>query len=215
VNEINLNVSGAQATLATVNNLPASLSGMKVGPRIGTAVKVLLQKHFLSNPKNRMGWPSQNFWPAAARSVSYTVQPDATVVTVAKQGVAQQVFGGQIRPVRSKLLTIPANADAYGKRAREFPNLRFALLGSEGRKQPALIEAEATRLTFGRKRKDGTRSVKGRNEGGRVMFWLVPRVNQKGDRSKLPSEAAIRDTAVGALRDAVDLAIRRQGGATA
>jgi hypothetical protein len=210
VNRIEVNVSGAQATLANLSGAAPALTPARLAPRIGTAVKVLFQNHFRANPKNKRGWPSQNFWPRAARSVNYRPLPDGVAVTVSQQGVAQQVFGGEIKPgPGKKLLTIPAIPEAYGKRAREISGLKFVLLGREGNKKPALVEQSRG----GKLLKSGAQRITNIKTMGRVWFWLVPRVRQEGDRSKMPSEARIRDTAIEEMQKAVDLfTARRKGG---
>ena len=56
----------------------------------------------------------------------------------------------------------------------------------------ALEEAPSQDVSFGRKRKDGSRKVThGEVRGGLIMYWLVPCVVQKADRTVLPSDAEI------------------------
>jgi hypothetical protein len=129
-------------------------------------------------------------------------------VTISVNHVAarQRFEGGDIAPTRGKYLTIPATGEAYGKRAREFNNLRFAIV--QGR--PALVEAEATKVRFGNRKKDGSRTVfKGETTSGLTpFFWLVRHVHQEPDRSILPSDEQIGATAI----DATKKAVLRNGG---
>ena len=144
---------------------------------------------------NKRGWPRQHFWSAVRRSVNNPVikSPEAATVSIAHVGIRQRVQGGYIRPTGGKkFLTIPATAEAYGKRAREFGNLRFGFAESvpgSGNLAPALVDAGQQRVAFGRRRKDGSRAVKpGEDLSNKVFFWLVRQVYQPADPTALPSE---------------------------
>jgi hypothetical protein len=145
---------------------------------------------------NRLGGRRTHFYAAAAKSTHYTAQPGEAEVTVSKVGIRQRLEGGTIRPVRKKYLTVPAVAEAHGRRASEFQNL--VLRYGAGGRPVALAEAPATQVAFER-RKDGTaRTVKGRGLGGRVIFWLVKSVHQKPDPTVLPAEDQIAAAAAAA-----------------
>ena len=115
------------------------------------------------------------------------------------------IKGGTITPKEGKYLALPAIAEAYGKSPRLFDFLTFR----PGRRGGALVEAERTLLKIGRKKKDGTRSVKSAGEGwgGRVWYWLVKSVRQDADANALPSPKAIED----ALLDDVLASVRADG----
>lgn len=149
---------------------------------------------------NRLGGRRTHFWRAVRRSVQApAVRGSAGVVGINHVGIRQRIEGGVIRPVRRKFLTIPARSEAYGRTAREFSNLHFEIT-DQG---PALVESLVTRIRLGRAGKNGQRgAVKSLGEsGGAVMFWLVRKVTQKPDPNALPSDAALADGAVQALRD--------------
>jgi len=173
------------------------LAGVK--PAIGRAVVRLVQQHFLrlnASRANPLGGPRSNFYAQAARSTRYDVLTDGVIVSVSQVGIRQRLEGGEIVPRNVKYLTIPAIAEAYGKRAREFPNLVIMWRRIAGeRRAIALVEAPATKLEFGKKRKDGTRGVKTDSVGGKIFFWLVKSVTQKPDPTLLPSDQEMIDAA--------------------
>src|SRR5260370_38005174 len=135
------------------------LAGVK--PAIGRAVLRLVQQHFLrlnASRANPLGGPRSNFYAQAARSTRYDVLTDGVLVSVSQVGIRQRLAGGQIIPRNVKYLALPAIAEAYGKRAREFPNLEIMWRRIGGQPTPvALMEAPATQFKRGRLRQDGTR----------------------------------------------------------
>lgn len=178
-------------------------------PAIGAAVAKLFQQHYLAKPPNRMGWPSTNFWADAARSTTWAVEGVESVkVSTTKQGLLQRFKGGVIRAVNSKFLTIPARAEAYGRRAREFNDL-VAIFDKNG--GGMLVQAQQSALTFGRKRKDGSRKVTAREIGGAVFYWLRKSVNQDADPSVIPTDEQIGATALDQVQRAVQRALERGG----
>jgi len=92
-------------------------------------------------------------------------------------------FGGTVRPVRAKLLTIPAVPEAYGKSARDFPNLGFAILDGK----PALVDKEPTFVKAG-KRIRGFGVTPVGQLGGRVFFWLAHETKHEPDPTVLPTD---------------------------
>lgn len=147
-----------------------------------------------SGRPNKEGWPRQHFWAKCSRSTSYTSQPGAAVISISHLGFRQRLQGGPIRARNVKYLTIPATAEAYGKRAREFSNLSFGYAENKnGNLAPALIKRSATRSSKGRlKGKDAKKNI------GNVMYWLTPGVFQRGDPTVLPDGQKIVDGALSA-----------------
>src|SRR5712692_8801431 len=125
------------------------LAGVK--PVIGRAVVQLVQHHFLrlnSSRANPLGGPRSNFYAQAARNTRYDVLTDGVLVSVSQIGIRQRLEGGEILPRNAKYLALPAIAEAYGKRAREFPNLTILWRRIAGATRPvALVEAAATPFT--------------------------------------------------------------------
>ncbi len=67
------------------------------------------------------GRGGRRFWNDVARSVQVReVGPETVQVKAAHIAAAQKEFGGEIRPVNAKALTIPVSEEARGKRASEF-----------------------------------------------------------------------------------------------
>jgi len=169
------------------------LLAQSVRPAIGAAVVELFQQNFRSLPDNKQGWPTTNFWARAARSTNYDVAAEAININVDQQGVRQRLEGGEIRPVNKAWLTIPARAEAYGKRAGEFSGLHFVFF-RQG--HAALMENDSVDVSFGKQRKDGSRQVKQGAERSGVMFWLVKSVTQTANPAVIPSEQSITATAM-------------------
>lgn len=161
-----------------------------LSPVMGRAGVNLLKRHlrdYNASHPNALGGKRTNFYAQAARATSFQPTSQGVDLVISHTGIAQRYHGGEIRPVNGKLLTIPAAPEAHGRRAGEFDNLE--LIGSKTAGFLALVERQSTEISFGRKRKDGTRKVKVKGQrGGKVMFWLTPRVNQKGDPNVLPDQ---------------------------
>lgn len=166
---------------------------------VGEAEVLLFQNHFRNAPSNKNGWPTTSFWPRAAKATTYKPTEQGPLLTVAQQGVRQRYLGGDIRPTNGhQYLTIPARAEAYGKTAREFNNLKVAF--NRG-KAFALVEANATQITWGKKdRKTGNRDFHTDTIGGGVMFWLVKSVHQNPDPEVLPADADIAQEGIMAVK---------------
>ena len=167
------------------------LAGVK--PEIGRAVVQLVQQHFLRLNRSRanpLGGPRSNFYAQAAQNTRYDVLTDGVLVSVSQVGIRQRLEGGEIVPRNVKYLTLPAIAEAYGKRAREFPNLSIMWRRIAGETRPVAL-VEATRPT---------RGVKTDSAGGKIFFWLVKSVTQKADPSVIPTDQELADTAVEAAR---------------
>lgn len=191
----------SKAILATAE---ARMSPRVVNKIIGRAGQTFVRKHFYdldAKRPNRMGGDRTHFYGGAARSTTFAATADGAVISVNQTGVRQRILGGPILPTKSKYLTIPARAEAYGKRAREFNNLKVVRFGNV----LALVEADATKL---RKTKKGFRAAG--ETGGGVMYWLVPKVAQKADPSVMPNLESLRVFVLEELRKAVAVA---KGGA--
>jgi hypothetical protein len=190
----------SDAATPALQELEQVMTHQNIAANIGEAETILFQNHFAQLGPNKNGWPTTAFWPRAARAVNWQAFPQSLVISVNQIGVRQRYLGGEIHPTAGhKYLTIPARAEAYGKLAGEFSNLKVAF--SRGHAF-ALVEADATKVSFGRKRKDGTRKVtQGDTIGGGVMFWLVKSVYQNPDPTVLPSDEQIQATAVATVND--------------
>src|SRR5258708_4652334 len=140
------------------------LAGVK--PEIGRAVVRLVQQHFLplnASRANPLGGPRSNFYAQAAQNPRYDGLTDGVLVSGSQAGIRQRREGGEIVPRNVRYLALPAIAEAYGKRAREFPNLVIMWRRIAGQTRPVAL-AEATQPA---------RGVKTNSAGGKIFFWLV------------------------------------------
>jgi K+-sensing histidine kinase KdpD len=207
------------------------LAAGEINRVMGQAVSNLVRAHLVERDRthaNALGGKRTHFYGRAAKATFYTATATQASVTVAAIGIRQRLQGGQILPRNAKLLTIPAIAEAYGKRAREFNNLRFAIVPNEkGKMQKALVEAESTSIKKTKETASGAGywetyylagkksrrwvsakwKVTGRT-GGRVFFWLAKQANQKPDPTVLPTDQAMAAAAVAAASAAVDRALK-------
>jgi hypothetical protein len=155
------------------------------------ALVQLFKRHIRSLPNNKRGWPSQHYWGEAASGVYGTPTRDGCTITVPKIGFAMHATGepGEINPVKARMLTIPATPEAYGRRAREFSNLKIAYCRRGGKLVAyALVQAGDGDQTHAIKLATG-RSV-GRASPGKVIFWLKESVQTAAyTPSPIPSDA--------------------------
>ncbi|MBI4027887.1 MAG: hypothetical protein HY360_23080 [Verrucomicrobia bacterium] len=178
----------------------------------GRALVNTLRAHFFRLDReraNQLGGKRTHFYGQVARSVQDPrLDGDTINVSINHIGIAQRYFGGEITPKKAKYLTIPARAEAYGKRAREFDDLQI-LFGRGG--PVALVQREQLEITLGRKRKKGDRKVETEEiVGGGIFYWLVKSVTQKPDPTILPPEnELLADARAAALAE-----INRQRGKT-
>lgn len=148
---------------------------------MGRAIATDLRKKFSefdSTKANKLGGKRTHFWAQARRGVQQPqlVGGDGVVVAINQVGVAQRYFGGEIRPVVAKFLTIPVNPAAYGHRAREFSDL-----------EPIFFPTGDGILV-----KKGTEGTKGI---GTVYYRLVKSVYQDADPEVIPTDEELQTVA--------------------
>ena len=172
-----------------LRGLPRDFSPEKVHPVIGRAGVNVIRKHLFKLDRDRpneLGGRRTHFYGRAARSTNFSSDKKGVNLSINHQGMAQRFFGGRIKAVNSKFLTIPANRKAHGRRAKEFDDLEVAF----GKSGPvALVQRRQTTL---RKTKKG-KFVKGKQTGGKVFYWLKESVNQKADPSVIPTLLKLTD----------------------
>ena len=159
---------------------------------------------------NELGGRRSHFYAAAARGTTSEITDRAITIRIHKQGIRQRYYGGVIRPVSGKKLTIPAHKDAYGRSAREFNDLKLAAFRKGGRLIFALVVATSYRVGTRR----GTPGYVNRGKdkrAGLVMFWLRDEVTQIGDTSVLPAREAVAAAAVAAGDDYLASLVKRGG----
>ena len=125
---------------------------------------------------NRLGATPTGHLERASQSIEGHGSADGVTVSFPRSTGLQRAFGDVvITPTRSKFITIPVHAAAYGKRAREFGDLIALRVGSRG----TLILARRLR---------GQETLE-------TMYVLVKKVRQPQDRQLLPDDKAILQAA--------------------
>jgi hypothetical protein len=205
--------------LSKIRNLAVYLHHPDLKQVLGRAGQNLVRDNLYSFDRmhpNKLGGKRTHFYGQAARGTSYTVDPTVITISVNQVGIRQAWLGGTItagvnearysgKP--TKYLTLPAIAEAHGKRAGEFGNLTMAF-GKSG-KPYALVEAVATLI---KSRKVGispgvvAKEKKKAVVGGRVYYWLVPSVHQQGTPELMPTQKEF----AAALAKASDAFIQRK-----
>jgi hypothetical protein len=190
-----------------------SMKSSSVLAVMATAVKKEVQDHLLGRPANKKGYPTTNFYKRAARATNSRVDGQRAWVSITGPiGIVQRFFGGLIKALTTKFLTLPARAESYGKRARDFNFLEFAMAKNQwGALQPALVETRRTEFKVGRKKKDGTQTVTPTRSiiGGGVYFWLTRSVDQDPDPNVIPKNEDMTREAVQAGESFVVREIQR------
>lgn len=207
--KITLNeVDGASAILAQIAE---SVTRRKpLNAALGKRAELELRAYFLgrNSEGNAMGWPSQQFWARIHTATAFvSADDDAAHVVIADPAINQKIFGGTITPKEGKYLALPAIAEAYGRSPASLNNLMVLIRWRDGaRRAVALVETQSTHISFGRPKKDGTRTVKkiGESQGGRVWYWLVKSVTQKADPRALPPDKAFVAALVSESKDFLD-----------
>jgi len=200
--------------LARVNDAAVAKGLVLVGAR---AVGSLVKEHLygLDQQRHRYG---RHFYRQAADSVTAQSVAQGASVSITQLGFRQRLLGGAIYP-RGGFLTIPEAPEAYGHRAREFPDLHVARVVDPkfGFLRWALIRNLSTPIAVRkRKQKDGTYRTKiiaGQQRGGEVMYWLVRDVGQRADPTVLPYAEQMNARAVSAIEtEMLRLARGKTGG---
>ncbi len=195
-----------QATPA-IKDLARSLDSKQLAKDLGEGLQTKVQNHLLSNGTNKHGWPTTNFWAKAARATSWSEHPEGVLISINKIGVRQRVFGGTIRPVNARALTIPISPVSYGHLASEFPGL-FLIRTAKGAYLVQRGEelSQKTGRPVKRSSKEDGRQIGG-NNGRRIranlnfMFKLVSSVDQEPNPNAIPSNAELGAEALAIIKE--------------
>ena len=181
---------------------------------IGRACKDLTKKHFMTLPPNRMGWPSQGFYSDCAKGTEWSMTEDGVRISIdnpnAPGAVKYKYNGGQngrtTITAKGKLLTIPASASFYGKRATDFDNLKFVQFGRGGAKALVVGGGGTGRVNFSTGKSIRVKGA-GAKKAGMVAFWLKDSVEQNAMPEIIPSPErymqVIRETTDRALQQII------------
>lgn len=129
-----------------------------------------------------LGASPSGHYAKAARAVELeSGEQSATILIPANFGLSRAFGQLEITPKNGKKwITIPAHRTAYGKRAGEFQDLSFVLLGRD------------LAALFARDQGSGQQFP---------LYWLKPKVTIPQDRDVLPSDATLSEAAELAARD--------------
>ncbi len=204
---LTLNIAVQDRATPVIHQLDAKLVGDAAKHSAGQSVMRQILDHLTALDEERpnaLGGRRTHFYGKAGKSTSYETTDTGAMVSISSVGIAQRYFGGEIKPgPGKKYLTIPARAEAHGRRAGEFNNLQILF----GRNGPyALAERDSMELRRRRmtKRKGGVKAVRrwfahGAEPGGGIFFWLVKSVTQQPDPTVLPEVSAMEETAMSAV----------------
>ena len=175
---LGINIQTKDAATEAVIDIEQDIDLDQVAPVIGNSGRKIVSDHLTAldaRRRNRLGGRRTHFYSDAAKSTNWRITSNGVQIAINHVGMAQRYFGGTIKPVNKKRLTIPADADAYGKRAREFGKLDivFGRKGVVGLAKPRKGKA-----------KRGQRA-------GKVLYWLVKSVTQEADKTVLPTDKEI------------------------
>lgn len=202
---LTLTISTSDRATPVVLALGRALRSPSLRAVVGRAGVNVYQRHLfgVDNARpNALGGARTHFYADAARGTHFDVLPDGVMISVNQVGYRQRVLGGTIKPTTAKYLTIPARAEAHGKRASEFNDL--VVVFGRGGVPVALARAHQTslRAVAGPATASvlGVRQLaRGAEQGGEILFWLKKEVTQRPDPSVAPSTF---DLAAGLISEA-------------
>jgi hypothetical protein len=207
-----------------VQAISRAVQPKSLNPPIGRAVVNVFKQHLFGLDRSRpnaLGGARTNFYADAARGTHFDSLPDGVLISVNQVGFRQRVLGGTITPKKAKYLTIPARAEAHGKRASEFNDLIVLRRGDHRFGEPyALARAVQTTLRVTGSATASALGVRrfsrGEETGAEVLFWLKKSVTQRRDPTAVPQTTDVYAAAFGAADRHIDNAvIRARRGLTA
>lgn len=153
----------------------------------------LLRLGSAKQTSQKLGATPSGFYARAAASVEGRATSQGASVFMQRAGLSRAFRPYDLRPLKGRLLTIPIDAEAYGKRAREFPDGKWRRFSDE---DVAEGKSTASGLVFGRPAPE---------KGGlfHALFRGVSKVHQDQDRNLLPSDQDYLDVAALAATDAL------------
>lgn len=167
----------ARAMAARARN---PIPGLKIA---GRALGNLLKTHYREKAQtpNKLGGERSYFWLQVGRGVNGPEQTgkDTVSVSISHPAILQKIYGGIITAKRAKALTIPVQAQAYGRRASVLEHL----LGLKLFRVKDALAAKGA-------------------DGKLTIYYLLKRsVNQKPDPTALPAADKMQAAASDAFND--------------
>jgi len=154
---------------------------------------------------NKLGGKTTGFWKAVSNSVASVADAEGATVSISHRGVALQYYGGEVKPVNAKALSIPAHKSAHGIYARQYPDLlayipatkQFGPFRSGGGQDTVgyLVRGETYTRTRGKNK--GTEGVRAlpKDRGGELIYVLRSRTYHTGDPGILPTDDQMKTAA--------------------
>jgi len=162
------------------------------------AVSEDVQNHFRAisgKQKNKFSRPP-TFWNKMINSVRPVFSATSSFIEM-NRAVALRYFGGIVRPTGNrKFLTIPVNAKAYGRSAKDFPGMFVVRFSGDGKNGRAFLAIQD---------KKGDSVGPGKKDKLTLMFLLKSSTKHKADKSVLPTESRIKQVMTDAVRDYLKL----------
>lgn len=158
-----------------------------------------LQRHFRVRDQqaNALGGRRTHWWSNVARSTQIaSVDDQQAVIHIGERGIALKVYGGAVRPVKAKALTIPIHAEAHGRRARTVELITGQKLW---RFQPRKGGPTFLVRTMG-------------DDKLRLLYVLKSSATMKPDPQALPDQAVVDANALFAAEKQASSILRRGGG---
>ena len=234
--------------IATKVELPSGFDRMKfsdkeitdvltVGARGVTNYLKKFYREKSQNEPNKLGGKRTHFWN---RKIGGSVQAPKSegtgrvVVAIDGDILPHKIKGGTIRPVRAntKYLTIPINKEAYGRKARQFPDLfvikskkgnlllvkpdkssgsvprqKFSAKKEAKRQQPKTERSRRENKPLGLKVPERETPTMQEESGFTPYFLLKKSVTQKPWPNSIPTEQQITDV----FNDGVDYWVKTLG----
>lgn len=200
-NDIQVSVFKDTALPAIRKLAHQTLSKGNIFRAVGTACVQLTKDHLNSLGPNKQGWPSTGFYAGAARGTSWEQKGDGVSILVDNEnapGAMRQRFHGGTITAKDHLLTIPARAEFYGKKATSFTNLRLAVFKSGS--MALVVGSGGTDVVNFKTGK--SKGVRGARES-MVAYWLKDSVYQAPDPGVMPTPDQYAEAALNAVVELV------------
>ena len=191
---LTITAEGGEAALAAVSAL-TSADRTAAHQVMAAGVERLTQAHLQAVPsvKNtaaNLGASPTGFLKKAAGTVQGKGDSNGVLLSMQRAGLSRAFHDYDLVPRSGQLLTIPVDAEAYGRRAREFSGLKWRRFTEA---DVAAGKSDKAGLVLGRPAPE---------PGGlfHALFRGARKVHQDQDRTLLPSdEAWLEEMAEGAL----------------
>lgn len=162
---------------------------------MAAGVEEMTREYLLAKPSDKgtaakLGATPTGFYKKAAGTVEGRGDASGILLSMQRAGLSRAFRPYDLVPLSGRLLTIPVDAEAYGKRAREFSGLKWRRFSDA---DVAAGKSDKAGLVLGRPAPE---------PGGlfHALFRGARKVHQDQDRTILPDDAAWLDAvALGAV----------------